>query len=170
MNEASRLAAGDLPMSCQVLSDALLDQATAAVTEATTAAEVASRRSSVAERLPFWLLRAGLAFVLSYAAASSFFHPETFARYFPSFMPAGWTTELLPAFAVWEMLLVVGLMTDRFTYPASMGAALTLVAIIVVNPDAFEVLFRNVAIACSALAVAVQSRRDRAEPAERSSG
>ena len=151
-------------MSCQVLSDALLDQATAAVTlpEVTTVAAEAGRPRLASERLPFWLLRAGLAFVLSYAAASSFFHPETFARYFPSFMPTQWATELLPAFAVWEMLLVVGLMTDRFTYPASMGAALTLVAIIVVNPNAFEVLFRNVAIACSALALAIQSRRERA--------
>ena len=51
-------------------------------------------------------------------------------------MPAGWETELLPVLAAFGMLLAVGRITDRFTYPASMLAALMLVAIIVVNPDA----------------------------------
>jgi uncharacterized membrane protein YphA (DoxX/SURF4 family) len=125
-------------------------------------AAVRSRRRAIEAQLPSWLLRAGLAFVLSYAATSSFFHPETFARYFPSFMPASWATELLPVFAVFEMLLAVGLMTDRFTYPASMLAGLTMIGIIVVNPDVFDVLFRNVAIACGAFALALQSRHERA--------
>lgn len=125
-------------------------------------APVRSRRRALEEQLPSWLLRAGLAFVLSYAATSSFFHPETFARYFPSFMPATWATELLPVFAVFEMLLAVGLMTDRFTYPASMVAGITMLAIIAVNPDVFNVLFRNVAIACGAFALALQSRQERA--------
>ncbi len=123
----------------------------------------ARRRRALEEQLPSWLLRAGLAFVLSYAATSSFFHPETFARYFPSFMPSAWATELLPVFAVFEMLLAVGLMTDRYTYAASMLAGITLVAIVVVNPDAFDVLFRNVAIACGAFALAMQSRKERAD-------
>lgn len=125
-------------------------------------APVARRHQALEEQLPSWLLRAGLAFVLSYAATSSFFHPETFARYFPSFMPGTWATELLPVFAVFEMLLAVGLMTERWTYAASMLAGLTMVAIIALNPGAFDVLFRNVAIACGAFALAVQSRRERA--------
>ncbi len=128
-------------------------------------AAIASRRRALEEQLPSWLLRAGLAFVLVYAATSSFFHPQTFARYFPSFMPQTWATELLPVFAVFEMLLAVGLMTDRYTAVASFLAGLTLIAIIVVNPDAFSVLFRNVAITCGAFALAVQSRRERAERA-----
>jgi uncharacterized membrane protein YphA (DoxX/SURF4 family) len=130
---------------------------------AVTAAASTGRRRAFEDQLPSWLLRAGLAFVLSYAATSSAFHPETFARYFPSFMPAAWATELLPVFAVFELLLAVGLMTERFTYPASMLAGLTMVAIVVVNPDAFDVLFRNVAIACGAFALAAQSRRERAD-------
>jgi uncharacterized membrane protein len=133
---------------------------------------VSSRRRALETQLPSWLLRAGLAFVLSYAATSSFFHPETFARYFPSFLPSAWATELLPVFAVFEMLLAVGLMTARFTYPAAMLAGLTMIAIIVVNPNVFDVLFRNVAIACGAFALALQSRHERAAtgavPIERS--
>jgi hypothetical protein len=45
------------------------------------------RRWPVEQRLSPWLLRAGLAFVLSYAATSSLVRPETFARYLPSFLP-----------------------------------------------------------------------------------
>lgn len=123
----------------------------------------APRCRAFEEQLPTWLLRAGLAFVLSYAATSSFFYPETFARYFPSFMPHSWATELLPVFAVFEMVLAVGLMTDRYTAVASFLTGVTMIAIIVVNPDAFNVLFRNVAITCGAFALAMQSRRERAE-------
>jgi uncharacterized membrane protein YphA (DoxX/SURF4 family) len=128
----------------------------------------ATRRKDLEAQLPSLLLRAGLAFVLSYAATSSFFHPETFARYFPSFMPEGWATELLPVFAVFEMVLAAALMTERYTAAASRLAGIAMVAIIVANPDAFDVLFRNVAIACGAFALAVRSRAERAEADDRS--
>lgn len=119
------------------------------------------RRQALAAELPSWLLRAGLAFVFSYAAVSSFLRPTTFAKYFPSFVPHAWALDLLPAFAAFELLLAVGFMTDRYSYVASLLAAATLVTIIVANPNAFEVLFRNVAIACTALALALQSRQER---------
>ena len=134
------------------------------VAEAARAPMAASRHGrALEERVTSWLLRAGLAFVLSYAAVSSLTHPETFARYFPSLMPATWTNRLLPVFALFETLLAVGLMTYRYAYVASILAGLTMVAIIAVNPHAFDVLFRNVAIACGAFALAVQSRRERGD-------
>lgn len=119
------------------------------------------RGGAFEERLQSWLLRGGLAFVLLYAATSSLTHPETFARYFPSFMPETWATELLPVFAVLELLLSVGLMTERYSYSAAILTGLTMILIIAANPDAFDVLFRNVAIACGAFALAVQTRRER---------
>ncbi len=109
-------------------------------------------------RLTSWLLRGGLAFVLLYAAISSLVHPETFAQYFPSFLPATMANQLLPVFAVYETILAVSLMTHRYACVASALAGLTMVAIIATNPRAFDVLFRNVAIACGAFALAVQSR------------
>jgi uncharacterized membrane protein len=114
-----------------------------------------------AERLQSWLLRGGLAFVLSYAATSSLVHPEAFAGYFPSFIPTAWATELLPLFAVFEVLLALGLMTARYAYVACTLAGLTMLAILAVNLDAFDVLFRNVAIACGAFTLAVQTRPER---------
>lgn len=122
------------------------------------AAEARQDGRAMEERLTSWLLRLGLAFVLGYAATSSFVHPETFAGYLPWFLPGAWATELLPIFAVFETLLAVGLMTDRYAYPASVLAGLTMVGIVAVNPDAFDVLFRNVAIACGAFALAVHTR------------
>ena len=112
-------------------------------------------------RLSVLSLRLGLAFVFLYAAVSSFLHPETFAAYFPTFLPSSWATELLPVFGVYEVVLGVALMAGRQTYRAAVLSALTLVAIVAANPDAFEVLFRNVAIACAALALAAQTRPDR---------
>ncbi len=113
------------------------------------------------EQLPTWLLRAGLAFAFLYAASASFLDPTTFARYFPSILPATWAAELLPVFAVFEVVLAGLLLTSRYTYVASLVAAATLVGIVVANPDAFEVLFRNVAIACAALALALLNRQER---------
>ena len=115
----------------------------------------------VADQMASWALRLGLAFVFGFAALSSFFEPETFAGYFPAFLPSSWATELLPVFAVYEVLLAVSLVAGRQTYRAALLSALTLAAITVANPDAFEVLFRNVAIACAALALAAQTRPER---------
>ncbi len=116
----------------------------------------------IADQLPTLLLRGGLAFAFLYAATASFLHPTTFARYFPSFMPGTWASDLLPAFALYEVVLSAMLLTNRFTYVASLFAAATLLGIVAANPDAFEVLFRNVAIACAALALALQDRQERA--------
>ena len=162
LSEVRRLTA-EFPLNSHQAVDDGLPEPPSGSLPAVAPAALQGRRRAFEEQLPSWLLRGGLAFVLSYAATSSFFHPETFARYFPSFMPATWATELLPVFAVFEMLLAVGLMTDRFTYAASMLAGLTMVAIGVVNADAFSVLFRNVAIACGAFSLALQSRRERAD-------
>ena len=127
-------------------------------------ATAAPRRGrTLHEGLTSWLLRAGLAFGLSYAATASLIHPETFALYFPSFMSATWVNRLLPVFAAFEALLAIGLMTYRYVYLASILAGLTMVAIVAVNPHAFDVLFRNVSIACGAFALAAQSRGERGD-------
>ncbi|HEX2024049.1 MAG TPA: DoxX family membrane protein [Acidimicrobiales bacterium] len=104
-------------------------------------------------------LRVGLAFVFVYAAATSLVDPEAAATYFPRQLPGDLVVDvLLPAFAVYEILLAMALLSGRFTYIAALLAAVTLAGIVVVNADAFAVLFRNVAITCAALALAVESK------------
>ena len=111
----------------------------------------------VGTRLASWSLRLGLAFVFLYAAVSSLLDPATFTGYFPSFLPTSWATELLPLFAVYEVLLALALVTGLRSHLVALLAAATLVGITAANPDAFEVLFRNVAITCAALALAAQT-------------
>lgn len=113
-----------------------------------------------------WLLRAGLVFVFAYAAASSFADPEAFERYMPAVLPASWTTAVAWLFAAYEVGLVVALLTRRYVFAASVLSAVTLAAIVLLNPSAFNVLFRNVAIVCASLALAAGSRTPRRAPCD----
>ena len=122
----------------------------------------AQERSDSQTELATWFLRAGLAFVFVYAAVTTLTDPVAASTYFPDLVPADLVIRvLLPSFAVYEIALAAALLTKRFTYAASVLAALTLVGILVANADAFAVLFRNVAIACAALALAVQTKKTR---------
>ncbi len=112
---------------------------------------------SAEQRSTSWLLALGLAFVFGYAAVSAFVSPATYRAYLPSFLPLpsqSTTDMLLRLFALYETGLAIGVLTRRFRHCAALLAAATLAAIVAVNGDAFEVLFRNVAIALAALALA----------------
>jgi hypothetical protein len=115
-------------------------------------------------RRPLQLLQLGLAFVFLYASISALTSPATYRSYIPSVW-AEWspptTHLLLRAFAVYELALAVALLTRRFCYQASLLSAVTLLGIIGLNADAFEVLFRNVAITFAALALAALRHGDR---------
>jgi hypothetical protein len=102
-----------------------------------------------------WLLRAGLAFVFAYAGISMAISPANYTGYLPeSIGDTPWADLLLRGFAVYELLLVVGLLTRRYVAAAAIAAAATVAGIVALNLDAFDVLFRNVAIAAAALSLA----------------
>ena len=114
------------------------------------------------DRTALMVLRGGVAFVFLYAAVAMVVQPDDFIGYFPSFMGARTDADLLLAgFALYEMAIAAGILSGRYTYPASLLATATLAAIVVVNVDAFDVLFRNVAIACATLAIALETRPSR---------
>ncbi len=102
-----------------------------------------------------WLLRGGLAFVFTYAALSAWIDPDALAGYLPAAVPSSWSTTLARVFAAYELVVVIALLTRRYLQAASLVSAATLVVIVVINPTAFGVLFRNVALICAALALAV---------------
>ncbi len=111
------------------------------------------------DQLSAWFLRVGLAFVFLYASVSMVFDPEKFASYMPALLPASWAkTVCLPCFSAYEVLLAVCLLTGRRLFLISLLSALTMGGIVIANPDSFDLLFRNVAIACAALSLAAQSR------------
>ncbi len=109
-------------------------------------------------RLQSLLLRFGLAFVFLYASVSAFVDPLRFVAYMPHGMPPALVERFcLPIFSTYEAILAACFLAGRRLFAASILATLTLVGIIVLNPDKFTVLFRNVGIIGAALAVAIQS-------------
>lgn len=121
----------------------------------------ATDRSIPQAQLAPWLLRGGLAFVLAYAATAMAFNPAAFVSYVPGFIRAShFTTAFLFAISGLEILLTVGLLWRRFTYIASVLSAALMVMIVSCNFNEFDVLFRNVAVACGALSLALQIRNE----------
>lgn len=106
---------------------------------------------------PSELLALGLAFVFLYAAMSAMVDPATYRSYLPEFLNEGppWIPDfLLRLFGLFEVAVALGVLVPRYRLSASLVSAMTLVGIVVLNLDAFEILFRNVAIALAALALA----------------
>jgi uncharacterized membrane protein YphA (DoxX/SURF4 family) len=133
--------------------------------EGTTPARTAHLRSRVtghtlaAQQMEAWLLRLGLAFVLLYASAACLFDPLRFSAFMPDILPGSIEkTVCLPAFSAFEAVLALCLLTGRRLCAAALLTAATMTAIVIVNPDEFGVLFRNVAIAFAALSLAVHER------------
>lgn len=102
------------------------------------------------------LLRLGLAFVFLYAAGEVYFNPEGFWRFIPDFvqdiLPKG---PFLTVFGLFEIGLAVWLLSGWRGHLSAGLAAIVMLMIIICNPDLFSILFRNVAIGCAALALAV---------------
>lgn len=108
------------------------------------------------------LIRMGLAFVFLYAALFMTLSPEKYIDYFPPFM-----RELVPgylllhAFAIFEVVLSFLLIIGKFTFITAIISFLTMLVLTVVNLDRFPVLFRNVSIILSALALAFMSKKSK---------
>jgi len=102
------------------------------------------------------LLRIGLAVVFLYAAAGSLMHPEQWVGYLPSFLAEMHNaTSLLKAIAVSEILLALWLLSGKFTRYAGLLAAAMLAGIVVSQPSALIITFRDIGLVFMALALAV---------------
>jgi uncharacterized membrane protein YphA (DoxX/SURF4 family) len=115
---------------------------------------------SKTERLSSFLIRIGLAFVFLYAAVFMTISPEKYIDYFPKFMRdlvPGYT--LLHIFAIFEVIHSFFLIIGKFKFINAIISFLTMLSLTVVNLDKFSVLFRNVSIILSALALVIQSRK-----------
>lgn len=114
------------------------------------------------QNLSSLLIRLGLAFVFLYAAVFMTISPEKYIDYFPKYMRdlvPGYT--LLHVFAIFEVGLSFFLIIGKYTFAVAVISFLTMFALTVVNLDRFSVLFRNVSIILSALALAIQSRKSK---------
>lgn len=106
-----------------------------------------------------WLLRLGLAFVFGYAAVSSLQHPLEWTGYLPGFLTQHLSaTGLLKVFSIYELLLTAWLLSGKYLRYGAALAALTLAGIVLVTPSQLIITFRDVGLACMALALAIMER------------
>lgn len=103
-----------------------------------------------------WLLRIGVAFAFLYPAIHAIGNPDSWIGYFPPFLlNAGLAPEvLLHGFGIVEVVIALWILSGYKILPPSLTAAAMLVGIVIFNAGQFEVLFRDISIACMALALA----------------
>jgi uncharacterized membrane protein YphA (DoxX/SURF4 family) len=105
-----------------------------------------------------WILRIGLAFAFLYPPIDAIFDPNSWLGYFPSWMH-GYVPDLvlLHSFGAVEVIIALWLLSGWKIFWPSCLALLMLLAIVIFDSPggAFEVLFRDLAIASIALALAV---------------
>ena len=111
------------------------------------------------EKLVSFLLRLGLASVLLYASLASILDPNSWIGFLPEKMremfPAA---TLLTIFSIYEIVLALWLLSDYKIFYAALLAALTMAAVVVTNIQQLDIVFRDVAILFSALALAALKR------------
>jgi hypothetical protein len=105
-----------------------------------------------------WLLRLGLAAIFAYAALGSLLHPLEWVSFLPAWLTAHVNGRtLVGVFAIYEALLVVWLLSGRYLRYAALMCALTLAAIVLMDPSQLIVTFRDVGLVFAALALAILS-------------
>lgn len=106
-----------------------------------------------------FLIRIGLIFVFGWAAIFMSISPDKYLHYMPT-----WVEFLMPRalalhiFSAYEVLLCIWLASGIKTRYSGLLAALTIAALTGFNFSEFSVLFRNVSIFFSALALAAMSK------------
>ena len=103
-------------------------------------------------------LRLGVAFAFLYPPLSAFFEPYTWLGYIPAFA-RGYIDDLLllHIFGVVEIIIALWILLGWKIFYPSLAATAILVAIVIFNPAEFPILFRDLSIAATALALALLS-------------
>lgn len=111
--------------------------------------------------LASFFLRVGLAVVFLYAAVASFLEPTSWIGFLPQWLRnIADPNALLWLFSAYEVILALWLLSGKKTYYAAILSGLTLLAIIVFNMGALDIVFRDVAILFMAVALAVLSKEN----------
>lgn len=110
------------------------------------------------EKISNLLLRIGVAFAFLYPPINALFNPDSWIGYFPKFMH-GYVPDLvlLHGFGLVEVVIAGWILSGKKIFLPSLTAALMITTIVLFNLNNFEILFRDLAIAMMALALAVRS-------------
>ncbi len=107
------------------------------------------------------LLRLGVAFAFLYPPLAALSDPTSWFAYFPRFIRDLPVPEavLLNGFGLLEVAIALWILSGwRVFIPATIATAL-LVAIVVFNWNAFDVVFRDLSIAAMSAALAIEARQ-----------
>lgn len=113
------------------------------------------------EKVVSFLLRIGLASVFGYAAIAAFFDPVSWVGYFPQFMRQIIPENiLLTVFSIGELVLTLWLLSGKFLFFAGTLSATLMLGILFTNFSILDVVFRDIAIFFTALALAYLETKD----------
>ena len=109
-----------------------------------------------------FLLRVGIAFPFLYAGVSAIKTPTDWMGFFPlwaihtarDIFGKGGEGALMLIFSIAEIVLGVWLMSGKRIRTASVISVALLVSIVVADPVALAITFRDIGLACAALALA----------------
>ncbi|HSX47834.1 MAG TPA: hypothetical protein VLF63_03600 [Patescibacteria group bacterium] len=102
------------------------------------------------------LLRAGIISVFLYAAISSLMHPLEWTGFIPNFLRNSISQLLLiKIIAVYELMLVILLILNKYVKYVALLSALTFIGIILSNFNQLIVTFRDIGLVFMALSLFV---------------
>ena len=106
------------------------------------------------------LLRVGLAFAFLYPPIDALFDPYSWIGYLPHFV-RGFVPDLvlLHGFGLFEAVIALWLLSGKKLLVPSVAATALLAAIILINLQDFQIIFRDVPIALMSLALALGALR-----------
>lgn len=103
-------------------------------------------------------LRVGVAFAFLYPPFDALSNPDSWIGYFPKFLHSTFSDAvLLHGFGILEVIIALWILSGKKIFWPSLAAGLMLVAIVFYNLNNFDVLFRDLAIATMAFALALSA-------------
>lgn len=101
------------------------------------------------------LLKIGISFAFLYPAISAFINPALWIGYVPTWIDVFIPRDtFLPIFSAFEIIIAGGVLFFNKAIP-SVIAGIMLVSIVIFNRNEFSVVFRDLAIAFAAFALAI---------------
>ena len=111
-------------------------------------------------KLVSFVLRSGLAIVFLYAGIAAFITPTNWIGFIPNIVEYVIPKTLfLTIFSSYEILLALWLISNKKAFYSSIVASATMIAIIIPNILALDIVFRDIAILFMAVASSILSRK-----------
>lgn len=115
------------------------------------------------EKISNLLLRIGVAFAFLYPPFDALSNPDSWIGYFPKFIHGiAPDAVLLHGFGLIEVIIALWILSGKKIFWPSLVAALLITTIVLFNLNNFEVLFRDLSIACMTLVLAFDAKHKEA--------